>query len=95
MEGSDRWNNILFQSHLKFPHECQKKCLVPKVVRISVDTLRPALVTGCLFAAGLKGCPQASSHEGSLVHDEKSARENNIRCLSDDMLKRHLVESSD
>ena len=52
------------------------------------------LVTGCLFAAGLKGCPQASSHESSLVHDEKSARENNFQCLSDDMLKRHLVESS-
>ena len=87
--------HILLQSHLKSPHECQKKCLLPKVVRISVDTLRLALVTGCLFAAGLKGCPQASSHEGSLVHDEKSARENNIRCLSDNMLKRHLVESSD
>ena len=69
------------------------RCL--KYTSWKVVTDGPALVTGCLFAAGLKGCPQASSHEGSLVHDEKSARENNIRCLSDNMLKRHLVESSD
>ena len=45
----------------------------------------------CLIWRG----PLASSHKGSLIHDEKSARKNQTRSFSEDMWKRHFVEGSD
>ena len=45
----------------------------------------------CLIWRG----PLASSHKGSPVHDEKSARKIQTRSPSEDMWKRHFVEGSD
>ena len=45
----------------------------------------------CLIWRG----PLASSHKGSLIHDEKSARKNQTRSFSEDMWKRHFVEGND
>ena len=71
----------------------EMSCIESSSGRISGNTLRPALIAGCLFA-WFEEHPLAFSYKDNPVLDEISAEKYQIQSVSDEMPERHPVEGS-